>query len=119
LVFFWGSAYLGAMPSTFDFCLPTRSNNVPSGPTIASQLFHEISPSWLTHFNKGVLLARVIGAQFLDAQTGYSSVLAANNKSLASVRKSDLQSCPIKPPDGWGSATEGRDKLVCSNQGGT
>lgn len=32
LVFFWGSAYLGAMPSTFDFCLPTRSTSVPSGP---------------------------------------------------------------------------------------
>jgi hypothetical protein len=32
LVFFWGSAYVGAMPSTFDFCLPTRSTSVPSGP---------------------------------------------------------------------------------------
>jgi hypothetical protein len=32
LVFFWGSAYLGHMPSTFDFCLPNRSTTVPSGP---------------------------------------------------------------------------------------
>jgi ATP-dependent DNA ligase len=32
LVFFWGSAYLGGMPSTFDFCLPTRPTSVPSGP---------------------------------------------------------------------------------------
>jgi bifunctional non-homologous end joining protein LigD len=32
LVFFWGSAYLGAMPSTFDFCLPTSSTSVLSGP---------------------------------------------------------------------------------------
>jgi hypothetical protein len=29
LVFFWGGAYLGGMPSTFDFCLPTRSTSVP------------------------------------------------------------------------------------------
>jgi hypothetical protein len=32
LVFFWGSAYLFHMSSTFDFCLPTRSTSVPSGP---------------------------------------------------------------------------------------
>jgi bifunctional non-homologous end joining protein LigD len=29
---FSGAAYLGEMPSTFDFCLPTRSTSVPSGP---------------------------------------------------------------------------------------
>jgi bifunctional non-homologous end joining protein LigD len=32
LVFFWGSAYLGVMPSTFDFCIPTRSTSVPDTP---------------------------------------------------------------------------------------
>jgi ATP-dependent DNA ligase len=32
LVFFWGSAYLDYMPSTFDFCLPTRSTSVPDTP---------------------------------------------------------------------------------------
>jgi bifunctional non-homologous end joining protein LigD len=32
LVFFWGSAYFFHMPSTFDFCLPTRSTIVPHGP---------------------------------------------------------------------------------------
>jgi ATP-dependent DNA ligase len=32
LVFFWGSAYFFHMPSTFDFCLPTKSAIVPHGP---------------------------------------------------------------------------------------
>jgi len=38
LVFFWGSAYFFYMPSTFDFCLPTRSTIVPH----SSDWLHEV-----------------------------------------------------------------------------
>jgi ATP-dependent DNA ligase len=41
LVFFWGSAYLFHMPSTFDFCFPTRSTSLPSGPNWLDEIKYE------------------------------------------------------------------------------
>jgi bifunctional non-homologous end joining protein LigD len=47
LVFFWGSAYVGDIPSTFDFRLPTRSTSVPSGPDWLHEVKYDGYRIWL------------------------------------------------------------------------